>query len=235
MDQAKFEKYQAARNVINKSLCVVIKTAGDNVTVHTRNGVRATFKAQYLEPVPETEAGPLLPIIDQLRKEEESRKHGAARIADPELIRLELEKYIRHIAIRYPAQAEAFRTFWTELAAAAGDQPGRTWEMKPSSASNPCPVLKIFNRTTQKWVYYMNLLAGYGLRLEVKKEFLPPGGEGLFPIDHAMFGAGRAVELDYRNFTPEKRRAYVDCVKAAYLAAGTPDTAADGNPSQPIT
>ena len=88
--------------------------------------------------------------------------------------------------------------------------------MKPNSASNPCPVLKIHNPATQKWVYCLNLLAGYGLRMEIKKEFLPPGCEALFPIDHAMFGAGRAVELNYRDFTPEKRKPDLDCVKAIY-------------------
>ena len=66
--------------------------------------------------------------------------------------------------------------------------------------------------------YCLNLLAGWGLRLEIKKEFLPPGCEALFPIDNALFGAGRAVELNYKDFTPEKRRPYLDCVKAIYKA-----------------
>jgi len=52
MEPVKFEQYQPVRNVINKALCVVIKTAGDNITVHTRTGVRSTFKAQYLERSP---------------------------------------------------------------------------------------------------------------------------------------------------------------------------------------
>jgi hypothetical protein len=222
MEPIKFEQYQAVRNILNKTLCVVIKTAGDNITVHTRTGVRATFKAQYLEPVSETDAEPLRLMIDQLKKEEESKKTGPARIVDPELIRSEFDKFVRHIAIRHPGSAEAFKTFWAELLAITGDQPGRTWEMKPAAASNPCPVLKIHNPATQKWVYCLHLLAGYGLRMEVKKEFLPPGREALFPIDHAMFGAGRAVELDYRNFTPEKRRPYLDCVKAIYRS-GAPE------------
>ncbi len=219
MEQDKFEQYQAVRNIINKTLCVVIKTAGDNITVHTRTGVRATFKAQYLEPVSETDAEPLRLLIDQLKKEEENKKTGPARIVAPELIRSELDKFVRHIAIRHPGSAEAFKTFWAELLAITGDQPGRTWEMKPAAASNPCPVLKIHNPATQKWVYCVNLLAGYGLRIEIKKEFLPPGSEALFPIDHAMFGAGRAVELDYRDFNTEQRRPYLDCIKAIYKPA----------------
>ena len=230
MEANKFDQYQAVRNVINKSLCVVLKAAGDNVTVLMRTGGRATFKAQYLESVPEAEAGELKPIIDQLKKEEEGKKRGSPRIVDPELVRLELDKFIKHIAIKFPSQAEAFAAFWKELLAVAGDLPGKTWEMKPSSASNPCPVLKIYNHATQKWVYCMNLLAGYGLRIEIKKEFLPAGCEKLFPIDHAMFGAGRAVELDYRSFTPEKRRDYLDCVKSIYRSAERPE--ADGNPDR---
>ncbi len=216
MEPVKFEQYQAVRNIINKALCVVIRTAGDNITVHTSAGVRATFKAQYLEQIPEAESEPLRPLINQLKKEEESKKTAPARIVAPELIRAELDKFIRHIAIRHPGSAEAFKAFWAELLDITGDLPGRTWEMKPASASNPCPVLKIHNPATQKWVYCVNLLAGYGLRIEIKKEFLPPGSESLFPIDHAMFGAGRAVELDYKNFNTVQRRPYLDCIKAIY-------------------
>ena len=219
MEQNKFEKYSAVRNTINKALCVVVNTAGDNVTVYTKTGDKLTFKAQYLEPISEAEAQTLSLMIDQLKKEEESKKTGSARIVDPELIRSECDKYIRHIALRYPRSAETFKTFWDELLAIVGDQPGKTWEMKPNTSSNPCPVLKVLNPATQKWVHCLNLLAGYGLRMEIKKEFLPPGREALFPIDHAMFGAGRAVELNYRDFTPEKRAPYLDCVKAIYSAA----------------
>ncbi|HBW23833.1 MAG: hypothetical protein A2X28_10705 [Elusimicrobia bacterium GWA2_56_46] len=216
METDKFARYAAVRNTINKVLCVVIKTAGDNVTVLTRNGERMTFKAQYLEPAPETEAESLKLMIEQLKREEESKKTGAVRTADPELIRSACDKFIRHIALRYPKSGEAFRVFWSEILAIAGDQPGRTWEMKPNTSSNPCPVLKVHNPATQKRVYCVNLLAGYGLRMEIKKEFLPPGCEALFPIDHAMFGAGRAVELSYRDFTPEKRKPYLDCIKTIY-------------------
>jgi hypothetical protein len=88
--------------------------------------------------------------------------------------------------------------------------------MKPNTAKNPGPVLKLYNKATQKWVYCLSLLAGWGLRMEIKKEFLPPGTENLFPIDHAMFGAGRAVELVYRDFTSEKRKPYADCIRAIY-------------------
>jgi hypothetical protein len=216
MESDKFERYSVVRNTINKVLSVVIKTVGDNITVHTRNGERLTFKAQYLEPISETEAEPLKLMIDQLKKEEESKKSTTAKPVNPELIRMECDKFIRHIALRYPRSGEAFKVFWTELLAITGDQPGKTWEMKPNTSSNPCPVLKILNPATQKWVYCINLLAGYSLRMEIKKEFLPPGCEKLFPIDNAMFGAGRAVELDYKDFTPEKRQAYLDCVKAIY-------------------
>ena len=219
MEQKKFERYSVARNTINKVLCVVLNAIGDNITVFTKTGDKMTFKAQYLEPVPEAEAEPLKLLIEQLKKEEESRKTGSARIVDPELIRSECDKFIRHIALRYPQSAEAFKVFWAELLAIAGDAPGKTWEMKPNTSSNPCPVLKVLNPATQKHVYCLSLLAGYGLRMEIKKEFLPPGNEALFPIDHAMFGSGRAVELNYRDFTPEKRRPYLDCVKAIYKSA----------------
>jgi len=222
MEPIKFELYQPVRNVINKTLCVVTKTAGDNITVLTRTGDKMTFKAQYLEPLSETEAEELKLMIDQLKKEEESKKTSAVKIADPELIRSEFDKFVRHIAIRYPKSAEAFREFWSEILAIIGDQPGKTWEMKPNTSSNPCPVLKIQNPATQKWVYCMNLLAGYGLRMEIKKEFLRSGCEALFPIDHAMFGAGRAIELNYKDFAPEKRRAYLDCIKAIYSAGIIP-------------
>jgi hypothetical protein len=216
MEPVKFERYSVAKNAINKTLCVVIKMAGDNITVHTGTGGRMTFKAQYLEPASPDEARTLAQLIDQLKREEASRKSAPARILAPELVRSELDKFLKHIAIRYPASADAFKIFWAELLEIAGDQPGRTWEMKPNTSSNPCPVLKVLNPATQKWVYCLSLLGGYGLRMEVKKEFLPDGREALFPIDHAMFGSGRAVELKYKDFPPEKRGPYLDCVKAIY-------------------
>jgi len=216
MEIEKFGQYAPVRNVINKALGVVIKVTGDNITVHTATGDRMTFKSQYLEPAGAAEAETLKLLTEQLKKDEEGRKTASARIVDPELIRSACDKFIRHIALRYPKSGEAFTIFWTEILTIVGDQPGKTWDMKPNTAANPCPVLKTYNQATQKWVYCLNLLAGYGLRMEIKKEFLPPGGEALFPIDHAMFGAGRAVELSYKDLTAEKRQAYLACIKTIY-------------------
>lgn len=223
MESKNFEIYAPVRNTINKALGVVVKAAGENITVQPQSGDRMTFKAQYLAPASEQEAAALQPLITRLRLEEENRERAKTIKTDPALIREEFEKFVRHIAVRYPKSAEAFREFWAELMAAAGDAPGQTWEMKPNTAKAPGPVLKIFNPSTQKSVYCLSLLAGWGLRMEIKKEFLPPGTESLFPIDHAMFGAGRAVELVYRDFTPEKRKPYADCVRAIYAAVRQPD------------
>ncbi len=216
MDNLTFEIYAPVRNTINKALGVVTKVAGDNITVQPFSGDRLTFRAQYLAPATEAEAASLQDLITRLKLEEENRNKAKTMKADPELIRAEFEKFVKHIAVRYPKSAETFREFWAELMTAAGDLPGQTWEMRPNTAKNPGPVLKMFNPATQKWVYCLSLLAGWGLRMEIKKEFLPPGTENLFPIDHAMFGAGRAVELVYRDFTPVKRRPYADCVKTIY-------------------
>ena len=95
-------------------------------------------------------------------------------------------------------------------------------------------MLKVCNQATQKWVYGLNLLAGYGLRMEIKKEFLPPGCEPLFPIDHAMFGAGRAVELNYKDFTAEKRLAYLDCIRTLYKNSALPEQPGQGPGSTDI-
>lgn len=219
MEIRTFEIYAPVRNTINKALGVVVKVAGDNITVQPQAGERMTFKSQYLAPATEAEAAALQDLVTRLKIEEENKNKAKTIKADPALIREEFEKFVKHIAARYPKSAEAFREFWGELAAAAGDLPGQTWEMRPNTAKNPGPVFKIFNPATQKWVYCLSLLAGWGLRMEIKKEFLPPGTENLFPIDHAMFGAGRAVELVYRDFSPEKRKPYADCVRAIYLAA----------------
>jgi len=223
MENPIFEIYAPVRNTINKALGVVVKVAGENVTVQPFTGDRMTFRAQYLAPATEAETALLQDLITRLRLEEENRNKAKTMRADPDLIRAEFEKFVKHIAARYPKSAETFREFWAELMAAAGDLPGQTWEMRPNTAKNPGPVLKIFNPVTQKWVYCLSLLAGWGLRMEIKKEFLPPGSEKLFPIDHAMFGAGRAVELIYRDFTPEKRRPYADCVKAIYSVVQKPE------------
>lgn len=215
MEPQKFEIYAPVRNTINKALGVVVKAAGDNVTVQPQAGERITFRAQYLAPATETEAAALAPLIARVKKEDEDRAKPKAP-PDPAVIRAEFDKFLHHIAVRYPEQARAFGEFWAEILAAAGDSPGRTWEMKPHSAKNPGPVLKVFNEATQKWVYCLSFIAGWGLRMEIKKDYLPDGCEALFPIDHAMFGAGRAVELTYSKFTPEKRKPYADCVRLIY-------------------
>ena len=222
METNTFEIYAPVRNTINKALGVVVKVAGDNVTVQPLAGDRLTFRAQYLAPANEAEAAALQDLITRLKIDEENRSKAKTIKTDPALIRAEFEKFVHHIEVRYPKSAEAFREFWGELMAAAGDLPGQTWEMKPNTAKTPGPVLKIFNQATQKWVYGLTLLAGWGLRMEIKKEYLPPGSESLFPIDHAMFGAGRAVELVYKDFTPEKRKPYADCVRAMYAPAPPP-------------
>jgi hypothetical protein len=219
METRTFEIYAPVRNTINKALGVVVKVTGDNVTVQPLAGDRLTFRAQYLAPATGAEAAALRDLVTRLKTEEENRNKAKNAKADPALIREEFEKFVKHIAARYPKSAETFREFWAELMEAAGDLPGQTWEMKPNTAKNPGPVLKLYNQDTQKWVYCLALLAGWGLRLEIKKEFLPPGAEKLFPIDHAMFGSGRAAEIIYRDFTPEKRKPYADCVRAIYAAA----------------
>lgn len=229
MDIKTFEIYAPVRNTINKALGVVVKVTGENITVQPLSGDRLTFRAQYLAPATAEEAAKLQDLITRLKIEEENRSKAKTMKADPALVREEFEKFVKHIAARYPKSAEAFREFWAELMAAAGDAPGQTWEMKPNTAKNPGPVLRIYSPATQKWVYCLSLLAGWGLRMEIKKEFLPPGTEALFPIDHAMFGAGRAVELVYRDFTPEKRKPYADCVRAIYAKAAQ-DQAASAPP-----
>lgn len=230
MDQKIFEIYAPVRNTINKSLGVVVKVAGDNVTVQPQTGDRLTFRAQYLAPATEAEAAALQDLVTRLKIDEENRERAKTVKTDPALIREEFEKFVKHIAARYPKSAEAFREFWGELMAAAGDLPGQTWEMRPNTAKTPGPVLKIFNRSTQKWVYCLSLISGWGLRMEIKKEFLPPGTEPLFPIDHAMFGSGRAVELVYRDFTPEKRKPYADCVREIYAKVSKDGPAGDPAP-----
>jgi len=222
METKGFEIYAPVRNTINKALGVVVKVAGDNITVQPLSGDRLTFRAQYLAPADEAETAALRGLITRLKIEEENRSKAKTIKTDPALIRAEFDKFVHHIAVRYPKSAETFLAFWAELMAAAGDLPGQTWEMKPNTAKTPGPVLKIYNQATRKWVYGLTLLAGWGLRMEIKKEFLPPGCESLFPIDHAMFGAGRAVELIYKDFTPEKRKPYADCVRAIYAGIVLP-------------
>ena len=216
MEPHKFELYSPVINTLSKALGVVVKIDGDNVTVHTAAGGRATFKAQYLEPAGAAENEILKTLTEQLKKDEEHKKGSAPKIVDPELIRSACGRFIRNISVRYPKSGEAFEAFWKDILAATGDHPGKTWDMKPGASANPCPMLKICNPSTQKLVTCMNFLAGYGLRMEIKKEFLPPGRESLFPIDNAMFGSGRAVELNYKELTAEKRAAYIDCRKAVY-------------------
>src|ERR1035437_6412667 len=121
-----FEIYAPVRNTINKALCVVVKVAGDNVTVQPLSGDRLTFRAQYLAPASEAETAKLQDLITRLKIEEENRDKAKNAKADPALIRAEFNKFVRHIAVRYPKSAETFLQFWGELMAAAGDLPGQT-------------------------------------------------------------------------------------------------------------
>ena len=203
------------RNTINGALGVVVKTAGENITIQPVTGERITFRAQYLAQASEAEASSLAPLIARLKKEEEDRNKPKPS-EDPVLIRAAFEKFMRHIAVRYPKAEQSFREFWNEIMAVTGDAPVQTWEMRPSSVKYPCPIIKVCSNN--KWVYLLYLQAGWDLRMEIKKEFLPPGAEALFPIDNAMYGMGRAVELTYARFPPETRKKYLDCLKAIYAA-----------------
>ena len=216
MEPSKFEVYSPVRNTINGALGVVVKTAGDNITVQPAAGERITFRAQYLAPASETESATLAALIESMKREEESRNKPKIS-EDPALIRAAFEKFLHHIAVRYPKAAEAFREFWSEIMAVTGDSPGQTWEMRPNSVKYPCPIIKVYSKN--KWVYLLYLQAGWDLRMEIKKEFLPAGAETLFPIDNAMYGMGRAVELTYAKFPPESRKKYLDCLKTIYAAA----------------
>ena len=225
METPKFEEFSVIKNTINKSLGIVLKEVGDNITIHpAKGGERMTFKAQYIEPASEKESLTLKNLIEELKKEEkEKSKKGSKKIIDPELIRYEFDKFLKHIAVRHAKSVEAFKIFWHEILNITGYFPGKTWEMKSSSTSNPCPVIKVCNQATQKWVYCLSLMAGWGLRMEIKKEFLPKECEQLFPIDNAMFGAGKAVEISYADFGEEKRRPYLDCVKIICKQSSKPN------------
>ena len=220
METPKFEDYCVVKNTINKSLGIVLKVIGENITIYpAKGGEKMTFKSEYLIQASAEEAESLKDLIEQAKKEEnEKPKKGVKKIIDPEQIRYEFDKFLKHIAVRYPASEKAFRVFWLELLAIAGDEPGKTWEMKSATGNNPGPALKVLNQTTGKWIYCLSFMPGWGLRIEIKKEFLPKEFDGLFPIDNAMFGLGKAVELKYENFPEEKRRPYLDCVKAVYAA-----------------
>lgn len=221
MEPPAFDIYSPVRNTINKALGVVVKISGENITIQPPQGDRLTFRAQYLAPASAAEAAALLPLIARIKREEAERGKPKAP-PDPALIRADFDKFLHHIAVRYPVQAKAFSEFWSGVLAAAGDSPGNTWEMRPNTAKTPGPVLKAYNAATQKWVYCLTFLAGWSLRMEIKKEFLPPGFEQLFPIDHAMFGAGRAVELTYAKFTAEQQKPYLDCIRLLYQKINQP-------------
>ncbi len=218
MEAPKFEEYSVVKNTINKSFGIVLKVIGDNITIYPASGgEKMTFKSEYLELASQEEASSLETLIKQVKKDEQEKpKKGTHKIVDPAQIRYEFDKFLKHIAVRYPASEKAFRVFWLELLNIAGDEPGKTWEMKSLTGNNPGPALKVLNKATGKWIYCLSFTPGWSLRIEIKKEFLPKEFDNLFPIDNAMFGAGKAVELKYETFQEDKRRPYLDCVKAVY-------------------
>ena len=78
-----FEVYAPVRNTINKALCVVVKVAGDNITVQPLTGDRVTFRAQYLAPATETETAALRDLVTRLKLDEENREKAKYLKVDP--------------------------------------------------------------------------------------------------------------------------------------------------------
>ncbi len=213
-----FEKYSIVKNTISKKIGVVLKSAGGNITVEFENGDVITFKKEYLVPASGEEAEKAKLLIERVAAKEKSKAKPAR---NPALIVENLKKYFRHIRVRYPKSADELESLWTEIMKISKDIPGKTWDMK--SGSNPCPILKVFNLNTRKWVYFMALQGGWGLRIEVKKEYLPEEFSDLFPIDNAMFGAGKAIEINFFSFSPGKKRRLLDCVEKIYKNHPNPE------------
>lgn len=214
-----FRVHDAVKNLLNGGCGVVLKTEEGLVTFLTPRGQRLTLMARYVAPASAEEAARLKPLADWLLAEEAKKSAPAKPAADPAEIRERFEKFVRHIAARYPRSAESFRALWAALMKAVGDLPGETWDMRADTAKDPGPVIKALNPRTGKRVHCLHLYPGWALRLEIKKEHLPAGYEALFPIDNAMFGEGRAAELVYGKTGAGKFAAYAEMLAAVYAAA----------------
>lgn len=214
-----FGPHDAVKNLLNGGFGIVLKSEEGMVTILTTRGQRLTLIARYLAPASPEEAEKLKPLADWYLAQEAKKNAPAKPPPDPAVIREKFEKFVKHIAARYPKSAEAFRAFWAAMLEAVGDVPGETWEMRQDTAKDPGPVIKVLNPRTGKRVYCLHLYPGWALRLEIKKEHIPAGSDHLFPIDNAMFGEGRAAEIVYDKTGPEKVAAYADMLRAVYEAA----------------
>ncbi len=217
-----FRPHHAIKNLLNGGYGIVLKSEEGMVTFLTPRGQRLTLMTRYIAPASPEEAEKLKPLVDWLLAQEAKKSAPSKPPPDPAVIRDKFDKFVQHIAARYPRSAEAFMSFWAALMEAVGDLPGETWEMRADTAKDPGPVIKTLNPRTGKRVYCLHLYPGWALRLEIKKEHLPAGSEALFPIDNAMFGEGRAAEIVYDKAGPEKAAAYADMLRAAYAAAAAP-------------
>lgn len=214
-----FQRHDAVKNLLNGGYGIVLKTEDGMVTILTTRGQRLTLMARYVAPASPEEAEKLKPLAEWHMAEEARKAAPSKPPPDPAVIREKFDKFVKHIAARYPKSAEAFRAFWAALLEAAGDLPGETWEMRQDTAKDPGPVIKVLNPRTGKRVYCLHLYPGWALRMEIKKEHIPPGFEPLFPIDNAMFGEGRAAEIVYDKTGPDRLAAYADMLRAIYAAA----------------
>ena len=221
-----FRPHDAVKNLLNGGCGIVLKAEDGMVTFLTPRGQRLTLMARYVAPASPEEAGRLRPLLDWHLAQEAKKAAPAKPPPDPAVMREKFDKFVKHIAARYPKSAEAFRAFWAAMMEAVGDLPGETWEMRQDTAKDPGPVIKVLNPRTGKRVHCLHLYPGWALRLEMKKDHIPAGSEHLFPRDNAMFGEGRAAEIVYDKAGPEKVAAYADTLRAVYAAAaaGTIDT-----------
>ncbi|HOI41560.1 MAG TPA: hypothetical protein PK523_01325 [Elusimicrobiales bacterium] len=211
--------HDAVKNLLNGGYGIVTRTEEGFVTVLTTRGQRLTLMSRYLAPASPEESEKLKPLLDWHLAQEARKASPAKPPPDPAGIREKFDKFVKHIAARYPRSAESFLTLWSALMEAVGDLPGETWEMRADTAKDPGPVIKVLNPRSGKRVHCLHLYPGWALRMEIKKEHLPPGSEALFPIDNAMFGEGRAAEMIYDKAPAGWQAACADMLRAIYAAA----------------
>lgn len=186
------------------------------VALRALDGKAMTFDAEYLEPAPANEVTRFqgkIPAVITEKTEESAPRKGKS----PEEINAGLERYLAEMAAEHPASAEQFRGFWREILGVIGEhQEGKKWDMRWRSTDHFCPVLKAPSYSSNEWVSSIYLLFGENVRIEVRKSYIPPEFDGMFPIRKAMHGSTNGLKMDWATFNAGPRADFLKLLKVLH-------------------
>lgn len=218
MDLPDIKINDVLRNPLNGKAGVVRKIEGRKIHVAVpgeKELVIYTFTPEFTR-VKEPMASVLRETLAHtIRIERSGLGSRRRRLDEPSDIRAQLTEYADHLHKKHPKAAKSFDSFWKQVLALIGDEPGLTWQMRNSKQFWLNPVIRTRSKdlASTNWVDLVHVFAdaqeGAALQLVIIKAFLPERFAHLFPKKKAFYTAGAMAQLPHDSF---------DAVKNQYLA-----------------